>query len=73
MRYFSMMPMPDGSLGADAVEPGTYLVDFVAENILPSAVSQMRAPSMVITIPADPPTGHIDLGVITLQPAPPPR
>lgn len=65
------MTQSDGSLAADDVEPGNYeLILFEQVSVGEGqATRTYRAPKSIITIPADPATGTIDLGVVTLQPA----
>ncbi|MCB1128440.1 MAG: hypothetical protein KDM81_18235, partial [Verrucomicrobiae bacterium] len=64
---YRLRQQPDGSWATDGVTPGSYLLRFEirAQKDL-RLVSKFEQP---VTIPPDPPTGHIDLGEVVLQPA----
>lgn len=77
VKRFSLAVLPDDTLFAEGVEPGTYRVNFVAyvDHVTQADGKlsvQAFAKPILITVPEEPATGFIDLGVITLQPAPPP-
>jgi hypothetical protein len=74
-KIFSMTPEADGSVRAEEVEPGTFVFRcgaFVAD-ATGKPLMRWVAPTQPITIPDNPSSGTIDLGVITLQAEAPPR
>jgi len=75
MKRFAMSPQPDGTLSVEEVEPGSYAVSLGAFVAGPEGqtAAQATAKTIMITVPAEPATGVIDLGVVTLEPVPPPR
>lgn len=69
MKRFPMALKPDGSLLAEEVEPGNYVVrigGFVPDSN-GNAQAQAQAGLIPLSIPENPATGVIDLGVIPLR------
>lgn len=71
-KHFSMAVLPDDTLYADDIEPGIYRVSFSAyvDHITQAdgkLHTRAAAKPILITVPEDPATGTIDLGVITLS------
>ncbi len=68
-----MTHQADGTWVADDVLPGSYTmtVSLVqqkpADTVGPKTLATAEVP---LTVPADPPTGKLDLGEILLQPVP---
>ena len=67
-----MAPSTDGTIRVDEVEPGNFAVNCGAYQTDSDGkpTARVKAAPIMISVPADPATGTIDLGVITLQPAP---
>ncbi len=77
-KHFTMAVLPDDTLCADDIEPGTYTVSFSAYvDHFTQADGKLRARAaakpILITVPEEPATGTIDLGVITLSLSPSPK
>lgn len=72
-RYYIATQKADGTWVADDVLPGSYTMTVTMIQQMPAEAGEtkMLAKAEVpLTVPADPPTGKLDLGEILLQPAP---
>jgi hypothetical protein len=70
-----MTASEDGTLRGEEVESGTFVLN-VGAFLVDSAgkpSTRLVAPAQPITIPDNPSSGTLDLGVITLQAEAPPR
>ena len=68
-KFFQMAPQPDGSLLAEEVEPGNYVVDLGAYAVDSEGKPQanVRAEQIPLSVPESPATGLINVGVIPLR------
>lgn len=72
-RYYVMTQNVGGTWVADDVPPGSYTISvnlvqqWPVEAVQPKTLAKAEVP---LTVPADPPTGRLDLGEIPLQPVP---
>lgn len=68
-KFFQMAPQPDGSLLAEEVEPGNYVIDLGAFAVDSEGKPQAnaRAEQMPLSVPESPATGLINLGAIPLR------
>lgn len=75
MKLFLMDAQPDGTISTEEVEPGNYAFygGAVITDSAGKPTARAIATPIMITIPAEPAMGVIDLGVITLQPDTAPR
>ncbi len=68
--------LSDGTLYGEGIEPGNYLVDCMAHVMdykKGISIARAQAKPILITVPEEPATGTIDLGVITLSLSPSPK
>jgi protocatechuate 3,4-dioxygenase beta subunit len=72
-RYYVTTQKADGTWVADDVLPGSYTMTVIMVQQMateagePKTLAKAEVP---LTVPADPPTGELDLGEILLQPVP---
>jgi hypothetical protein len=68
MRHYQLKETSEGIFTAENVPPGEYVATVVANeastNGIPRIVARIELP---VTVPADPPSGTLDLGELTLQ------
>jgi RNA polymerase sigma factor (sigma-70 family) len=72
-RYYNMTQKADGSWVADDVLPSSYTMTVSIFRQVPAEAGQpktLATAEVPLTVPADPPTGKLDLGEILLQPVP---
>jgi hypothetical protein len=72
LRHYQLTETADGVFTAENVPPGEYITTIVANEPstnggIPKIVARIELP---VTVPADPPTGTLDLGELTLQTPP---
>ena len=72
-RYYMATQKADGTWVADDVLPGSYTMTVSMIQQMPAEAGESKTlakAEVPLTVPADPPTGKLDLGEILLQPAP---
>jgi protocatechuate 3,4-dioxygenase beta subunit len=72
-HYYGMTQKADGTWAADDVLPGSYTMTVSIFRQMPAEAGGPKTlanAEVLLTVPADPPTGTLDLGEIPLQPIP---
>jgi hypothetical protein len=72
-HYYGMTQKADGTWTADDVLPGSYTMTVSVVQQMSAETGETRTlakAAVPLIVPADPPTGKMDLGEIMLQPVP---